>query len=165
LDVIRREAMQVVGYQTRTTNADEVSPESSRLGHLWARALQPGAFNTVAHRSNSTRLIAVLHGYESDETGAYTQLVGVEVDFLDDEVPPGMTTLAVPEAQSVRFSAQGEMPQAIIAAWERIWASFPGDGLRRAFTFDVEFHPGDIDAAADVLIAVEPAAGSPSPRI
>ena len=75
LDVIRREAMQIVGYQTRTTNAAEASPETSQLGPLWERALQPGVFDTVANRSNAGRLVAVLHDYESDESGEYSDLL------------------------------------------------------------------------------------------
>ena len=66
-----------------------------------------------------------------------------------------MTVLRVPGAECVQFLAEGEMPMAIVETWQQVWKSFPGDGLRREFTYDVEIHPGEGDVPAKVLVAVD----------
>lgn len=147
MDTVSRRAMRVVGYQVRTTNAEEKSPATSRLGPLWQRVMKPGTFDAVSRPVSRSRLVAVLHDYESNETGAYTEVIGVEVAPNDDETPAGMTSLLVPEAKSVKFTAHGQMPDAIMRTWVEIWDAFPSDDLSRSFSFDVELHPGD-DAEA-----------------
>ncbi|WP_030176903.1 GyrI-like domain-containing protein [Spirillospora albida] len=146
MTVVEREELQVVGIAVRTTNEAEADPSRALLGGLWARAGAPGAFDRVGSRADD-RLYAVLTDYESDERGAYTQIVGVKVTELTGP-PEGMVAVRVPAARCLKVEARGPMPQALIEAWRQVWKHADPP---RAFTTDLEVHTAE---GADLLIAV-----------
>jgi predicted transcriptional regulator YdeE len=150
LDLAERGELLVVGYAVRTTNADETDPSRARLGTLWRRAGAPGAFAHVPGRADEN-LYAVLTDYESDHHGAYTQIIGIAVRTVP-RLPEGMVAVRVPAARSLRVEARGPMPQALLAAWQRVWKHTESGGSPpRAFTTDLEVHYGD---GADLYVAV-----------
>lgn len=143
---VDRDELLVIGIAVRTTNEAEADPSRGLLGGLWARAGAPGTFDHVASRADD-RLYAVLTDYESDENGAYTQVVGVRVTRLTGP-PEGMVAVRVPAARCLKTEARGPMPGALIEAWRQVWKHT--DPLR-AFTTDLEVHT---DEGADLLVAV-----------
>ncbi|MGK5550146.1 GyrI-like domain-containing protein [Actinomadura kijaniata] len=143
---VEREELQVIGFAVRTTNEAEADPSRGVLKGLWARAGAPGAFDHVEFRADD-RLHAVLTDYQSDEHGAYTQIVGVKVTRLAGP-PEGMVAVRVPAARCLKLEARGPMPHALIETWQQVWKHTDPP---RAFTTDLEVHT---DEGADLLIAV-----------
>ncbi|WP_336213680.1 GyrI-like domain-containing protein [Nonomuraea sp. LPB2021202275-12-8] len=150
MDVTNRDELVVVGFAVRTTNADELDPDRAKLPVLWQRAGAPGAFAHVPGRADEL-LYAVLTDYESDHHGAYTQIVGIAVRTVP-RLPEGMVAVRVPAARSLKVEARGQMPQAIVDAWQRVWKHTESGGTpARSFATDLEVHhPG----GADLYIAV-----------
>jgi predicted transcriptional regulator YdeE len=151
-EVVERPATRVVGLAIRTTNAAEADPATARIPGLWRRVLEQGVLDGISGRTSPGVLAAVYTAYDSDERGRYTLMVGAEV-YADAPTPPGLTTVAVPAARTLRFAARGPMPAALVATWGRVWSTFAGpDGPRRAFTCDLERHTGP--EAADIYVAI-----------
>lgn len=145
-----RDALLIVGHAVRTTNTRESDTEHAMLPALWARAGAPGAFDHVPGRADN-QLYAVLTDYDSDYTGAYTQIVGVAVSSLQD-LPEGLVAVRVPPARCLTQQARGPMPQALIEAWQNIWRhSESGGDPARAFTTDLEIHHNE---GADIYLAI-----------
>ncbi|GAA2661561.1 GyrI-like domain-containing protein [Nonomuraea recticatena] len=150
VDIVERSEVLVVGLAVRTSNADEMDPSRARLPILWQRAGAPGAFAHVPGRLDEN-LYAVLTDYESDHHGAYTQIVGVGVRTVP-RLPEGMVAVRVPAGRTLKVEARGQMPQAIIDAWQRVWKHTESGGTpARSFTTDLEVHH---PAGADLYIAV-----------
>ncbi|MBN9177382.1 MAG: GyrI-like domain-containing protein [Microbacterium sp.] len=139
----------IIGHLARTTNAAEADPQRAQLGALWGRVLADDALLNLAARADA-RLYAALFDYDSDESGAYTQVVGVGVDAAAD-LPPHYAAVHLAEAPREAYPASGEMPAALIAAWGRVWADTAAGALRRAFTCDIEVH--EPDGSATILVA------------
>jgi predicted transcriptional regulator YdeE len=150
VDVTERTELTVVGYVVRTTNADEMDPARAKLPALWQRAGAPGAFAHVPGRVDEN-LYAVLTDYESDHNGAYTQIVGIGVRTVP-RLPEGMVAVRVPAVQALRVEARGQMPQALVEAWQRVWKHTESGGTPpRAFTTDLEVHHPE---GVDLYVAV-----------
>jgi predicted transcriptional regulator YdeE len=153
--VVDRPEMLVVGHAVRTSNADEMEQGRGRLGTLWARAGSPGAFAHVAGRVDEN-LYAVLTDYESDHHGSYTQIVGVAVRSAA-ALPEGMVAVRVSAVPSMKLEARGQMPDALLDAWQQVWKHTESGGTPpRAFTTDVEIHHRD---GVDLYVAVFPSMG------
>ena len=142
----------IVGHAVRTTNAAESDPQQAQLGALWARVIADDALLHSPARADA-RLYAALFDYDSDETGAYTQIVGIGMDS-SHPLPPHLAIVRVADAPRAEYAAVGEMPGALIAAWGRVWTDTTDGSLRRAFSCDVEVH--DPDGSAAILVATRP---------
>ena len=139
----------VAGILGRTTNAAEASGEGI-IGGLWQtfgeRASEIGDAGPPC---------GVYHDYESDHHGAYSLLVGPRVPD-DAPLPDGWHGVAVPGGEYLVFPAEGEMPMAIIEAWQRIWGWFDDTrDVERAFTVDFESY----GAKTEIHIAIRPRQG------
>lgn len=77
-------------------------------------------------------------------------MVGIGLDDAGD-APAGVAVVRIGDEPRVALRATGEMPQALIAAWQDVWAQTAARSLARAFTVDVEVHRPDGTAA--VLVA------------
>lgn len=130
----------VIGHTIRTSNAIEGS-DQARIPALWRRAVENDSLLQHAERKGDA-MYAVLTDYESDESGEYTQIVGIGVDTLVD-LPEGLVAVSIPQQPRSRFSTLGEMPSALVETWERIWAETRTERLARAFSTDVEIHTSD----------------------
>lgn len=142
----------IVGHLVRTTNAAEADAGSAQLGSLWGRVLADQTLLSLPARADA-RLYAALFDYDSDETGAYAQIVGIGVD-VEDAVFPPYASIRLTDGARTAYPAHGETPEALIAAWGRVWNDTAEGSLRRAFSCDVEVH--EPDGSATILVAVRP---------
>lgn len=120
------------GLQTRTQNTDEMNPGTQKIAPLW------GKFYTeiMPTLKEGAALYGVYHNYESDADGMFDVLVGSEQEG------EGLTSVILQEGRYLKFPVKGEMPQAIIDAWIRVWAYFedPSIDERRAYETDFEHY-------------------------
>lgn len=105
----------VQGFQVRTNNAAEQTPEA-KIGALWQRYFsKPG----VA----MTEIYGVYSGYESDWMGAFDVTAG-SLAAASAELKVDQVTVQIQGGPYLVFHAKGAMPQAVFEAWGRVWEYF-----------------------------------------
>jgi predicted transcriptional regulator YdeE len=155
--MVEREGFHVIGVGARTTNVVESDLEAGQIGRLWQRFFD----ENVGRRTPATvpgLIASVYFDYESDETGAYSVILGPVVTSTGT-VPDGLRTVSVPPGRYLSFPVEGMPPTAIIDGWSRIheWFARPRPVVR-TFTFDAElYRPG----VTEILVAVREASGEP----
>ena len=137
------EGFDVVGVRIRTNNTEAMEA----IGALWARFTDEGLGERIP--SDDGDLLALYTAYESDHTGDYEYLIGKRVATGSD-VPGGLSRVRVRGGTYAVVAAEGEMPQALVGTWGRIWES----DLARAFTTDFEIYPPDRDDRVEIWLAL-----------
>ena len=129
----------------RTTNAQEMSGDSGKIGPLWNQFMQGGP-ESIPGVTDPDAIYAVYHDYESDASGAYDLTLGKSV-HPEAPAPEGMSRIHIPTARYLVFTADGNSPEEIMAAWRSVYDYFDGQmEQRRAFTFDFEqYSPAGIE--------------------
>lgn len=150
LTVVR--AMMVVGLEVRTSNRDEMDRATARIPGIWGRFYRESVTEAVPGRTETGGPLAVYSHYESDHTGPYSLLVGVEM--VEGGTPTGMARVDVVEGRYLVFPARGAMPQSVMDTWKAIWDYFATNAHHeRAYTTDFEQYRGaDV---VDIHIAVK----------
>ncbi|WP_295644777.1 GyrI-like domain-containing protein [uncultured Corynebacterium sp.] len=140
----------MIGPSTRTTNSIE-STDHAKIPELWETAMTDQDLAAVPTRADDC-FYAVLWKYESDETGAYNQVVGVSVNNSEPyQENEKWQVVPIPSEQRKVFDASGQQPESLIATWEKIWELSASGDLPRAFSTDVEVHRG---ATTEIWISV-----------
>jgi predicted transcriptional regulator YdeE len=142
-------AIDAVGFSVRTTNANEQDPTTAKLGPVWEK------FFTVAlpKLSAQSKVYGVYTNYESDHTGAFDVIAcanTLSTDSLADSVD-----VQIEAGKYMIFSAQGQMPQAVIGLWGEVWGHFSASDCKdvRSYTTDFEFYKGANEV--DIYIAIK----------
>ena len=129
-----------------------MAPSTAKIPALWERFFHERIAETIPNKKPQGPVIAAYTKYESDHTGPYSLVLGLEVSSLTS-IPSGMTGLTIPAGQFLVFTAQGPMPNALIETWTSVWNHFrEGIGHRRLYTADYEIHRDDV--RVEVYIAV-----------
>lgn len=138
----------VTGFSVRTQNSDEMDPNTAKIGHLWEKFYSE-AFAKLTPESN---VYGVYTHYDSDFMGMFDVIACTNTPLLDElnevvkaEVEPG---------KYLTFSAQGEMPQAVINLWGDIWAYFDSSDCAhaRAYTADFEYYKSENEVEISIAI-------------
>jgi|GEM_PF-81965 len=132
----------VTGIVVETTNALEADPATARIPALWGRFMGESLENKIAQRAPDGRMFSVYTGYESDYRGRYTIAVAVEV-LGAGAVPDGLKQFVLPAGTYLVFDAAGQMPRAVVQAWQAVWQYFESSRMRRAYTTDFEVYDRD----------------------
>ena len=75
--------------------------------------------------------------YKSDFTEDYTTIIGIPVSTLD-EIPKGLIGREFQPDNFQKFTAKGEMPNAVVNTWIDIWNR--DKELNRKYTYDFEVY-------------------------
>ncbi|HTU48791.1 MAG TPA: GyrI-like domain-containing protein [Bryobacteraceae bacterium] len=151
------DSFNVIGIETRTTNAQEAS--DGTIGKLWGRLATEDLLSRIPHRVDA-HIIAVYSDYESDKDGPYTYTLGAKVSSTQD-IPAGMVSKKVLSGDYAMFTAQGGAPpQMTVDLWKRIWSLEKPGPLHRAYKTDFEVHYDGLkahppDTHIDVYIGVQ----------
>jgi len=134
-------AIKLVGITTRTSNALELSPETSKIGTTMQKFFASGMQAQIIERKNPGTVFAIYTNYESDETGHYTYFLGEEVNDFKN-IQQGFETLAIPAQTYVKFTSDpGKMPTVCINMWQNIWKMKAADlGGVRVYIADFEVY-------------------------
>ena len=98
-------------------------------------------YDSTPHRTGDTRIFSVYSAYESDAHGAFDVTAGVAVS-------EGADSVAIEAGDYLVFTGRGEMPQMVIATWQRIWQYFEAHPeIVRRYRSDFEAYEGP-DAVA-----------------
>ena len=124
----------IEGLRVRTTNANEMNVETQKIAPLWQEFYE----KILPTLKEGAKVYAVYHNYESDARGEFDILVGTDILEIKDKI----NSVTLEGGQYLMFSAKGELPQAIIDTWQKIWAYFEDESIdeRRAYETDFELY-------------------------
>lgn len=133
--------IKLVGIQVRTSNAQEMSQETAKIGATMHKFFAGNMQAQIMERKNPGTVFAVYTNYESDEHGQYTYFLGEEVNDFKN-IPQGFETLTIPTQTYVKFTSNpGPMPAVCIDMWKNIWKMNAADlGGMRAYIADFEIY-------------------------
>lgn len=128
------ENFKIIGISVETTNQDNQAAKD--LGHLWGRFYNEQISSQIENKE-SEDVYAIYTDYESDYTGKYTTIIGHRVNSLA-VIPHGFVGREILNEKLLRYLAKGEMPNAVIATWQEIWAN--NIALYRTYNADFEVY-------------------------
>lgn len=122
----------VKGFQVRTKNTNEMNVETQKIAPLWGKFYA----ELMPTLKEGATVYAVYHNYESDAMGEFAVLVGADVMNLTAK----MKEVTLEAGKYLMFPVKGELAQAIIETWAKVWAYFEDESIdeRRSFKTDFE---------------------------
>ncbi len=140
----------IYGISTRTTNANEMNPETAKIGKTW----QKFDNDIVVDYQGGERVFGVYYNYESDANGAFDVLAGYEKEnnSLDKAIiTKGKYLVFKAKAKTLDDEAR---IQAVIEAWGKIWKYFEGENSehKRAYKTDFEHYKNQSDIYIHISI-------------
>lgn len=142
------EAVACRGISVRTTNIAETSHETAKLGRLWQKFYQ----GHVSHLEEGEDIYGIYHNYESDDVGAFDVVASWKTGGEQDQSGNGDTlnagntgnannlvTVTIPTGKYMVFSEQGNMPNTVMNAWEKVFAYFNDPSCEHTRVYDVDF--------------------------
>ncbi len=122
-----------IGFELRTNN-EECSLMMPAHKEIFFKENMPSKIpNKINHH-----ILALYTDYEGDYTQPYSWILGCQVSNLD-KIPEGLVGKVIPEATYAVFTTEGEFPQGLITAWQKVWKS----NLHRSYTCDFEVYPSN----------------------
>ena len=136
MKIVQLDEKQIKGISIRTTNANEMNPETSKIGALHQQFDEKVPINY----KNGARVYGVYYNYESDYSGEFSVLAGS--DQIDKTLTNNLENVSIPSGTYMAFEAKGEVPQVVIETWSKIWDYFSQEDAQyqRAYTTDFEFY-------------------------
>jgi len=129
----------IKGLQVGTKNVNEMNSDTQKIAPLWGRFYT----EILPTLDDNATVYDVYHNYESDFNGEFDVLVGADILKVTEE----MKSVELEAGKYLMFPVQGQLPQAIIDTWEKIWAYFddpsiddPSIDERRAYETDFELY-------------------------
>ncbi|MEZ8018107.1 GyrI-like domain-containing protein [Vibrio splendidus] len=149
------EAVKAYGFSVRTNNTDEIDPAKAKIGQLWQ-----GFFDQVFPKlTPDSKVYGVYTNYESDFTGEFDVVACTNVladQNLDDlfKTADNFVETEIQAGKYLTFSAEGELPQAVIDLWGEVWTYFNALDCPhiRAYTTDFEFYKGETEVEISIAI-------------
>ncbi len=124
----------IIGISVRTTNKNNQSQQD--LEKLWGKFFSENIIEKIPNKVSSN-IITIYTDYKSDYTDEYTTIIGIPVSILD-EIPNGLIGREFEEENFQKFTAKGEMPNAVVNTWMDIWQR--DKELNRKYTYDFEVY-------------------------
>lgn len=142
------EAVKAYGLSVRTNNTDEVDPAKAQIGQLWQ-----GFFDQAFPKlTPDSKVYGLYTNYESDFTGEFDVIACANT--LNDNDLDALVETEIQAGKYLTFSAEGELPQAVIALWGEVWAYFNAADCShvRTYTTDFEFYKGETEVEISIAI-------------
>ena len=124
----------IIGISTRTTNKDNKAQQD--LGQLWGEFYSENLFEKIPNKL-SNEVLTIYTDYKSDFMEDYTTIIGMPVSTLD-EIPNGLVGREFQAENFQKFTAKGEMPNAVVNTWIDIWKR--DKELNRKYSYDFEVY-------------------------
>ena len=141
----------IYGMSVRTTNANEMNPETAKIGKTW----QKFDNEVTVDYQNGERVYGVYFNYESDANGEFNVLAGYEKsnNSLDNAI--------IQKGKYLIFEAKAKTEddnariQAVIETWGKVWQYFNNEKseYKRAYQTDFEYYKNQTDI--DIYISID----------
>ena len=131
----------VIGMSIRTTNANEMNPDTAKISNLYKNFDD----NVAVDYKKGSRVYGLYYDYESDTSGEFSVFAGT--DQLDNQKNKELKTRVIPKGKYLVFEAKGKIPEAVITTWGEIWAYFSSAEAEHTRTYktDFEFYKNETD--------------------
>lgn len=154
--IIRREAFQIIGISTETSNANERTAQA-KIPQLWHDFYEQNIVDQLSKLDNQS-VYGLYSDYETDVNGNYSITLGVEASL--NTAPSDLVIKTIPAAKYLVFTSQkGKMPEIVIQTWQEIWAWFANSEVKRTYTGDFELYDercaNPQEAQVEVYIAIK----------
>ncbi|MFT4147533.1 MAG: GyrI-like domain-containing protein [Micrococcaceae bacterium] len=126
-EIVDLDTKTVTGLEIRTNNEIEASSKG-KIAKAWEETRQVEDPNLPA---------AVYTDYSGNQDDDFSVVIG----FINREPHDGERTVEVPAGKYAKFSKTGPIPDAVLAAWQDVWAAEKSGSLKRAYQADLEFYP------------------------
>ncbi len=150
MNIVKINEKVIYGIFTRTTNENEMNPETAKIGKIW----QNFDNEVIVNYQDGERVYGVYFNYESDANGAFDVLAGCEKEnnTLDKVViQKGKYLIFEGKAKTLNDNAR---IQAVIEIWGKVWGYFGNESseYKRAYKTDFEYYKNQSDI--DIYISV-----------
>ncbi|MBI6863318.1 effector binding domain-containing protein [Lysinibacillus fusiformis] len=155
--IIKREAFQIIGISTKTSNANELTAQA-KIPQLWQDFYEKNIVDQLSKLDNQN-VYGLYSDYETDVNGNYAITIGVEASKMNDASPEWVIK-TIPAAKYLVFTShKGKMPEIVIQTWQEIWAWFANSEVERTYTGDFELYDercaNPQEAQVEVYIAIK----------
>ncbi|WP_447402560.1 effector binding domain-containing protein [Lysinibacillus sp. fkY74-1] len=155
--IIKREAFQIIGISTKTSNANELTAQA-KIPQLWQDFYEKNIVDQLSKLDNQN-VYSLYSDYETDVNGNYAITIGVEASKMNDASPEWVIK-TIPAAKYLVFTShKGKMPEIVIQTWQEIWAWFANSKVERTYTGDFELYDercaNPQEAQVEVYIAIK----------
>ncbi|AMO35090.1 effector binding domain-containing protein [Lysinibacillus sphaericus] len=155
--IIKREAFQIIGISTKTSNANELTAQA-KIPQLWQDFYEKNIVDQLSKLDNQN-VYGLYSDYETDVNGNYAITIGVEASKMNDASPEWVIK-TIPAAKYLVFTShKGKMPEIVIQTWQEIWAWFANSKVERTYTGDFELYDercaNPQEAQVEVYIAIK----------
>lgn len=138
------------GICVRTNNENEMNPSTAKIGELWDNFYQ----NVMPTVADSPQLYGLYYNYASDVNGDFDVMAAVS-NALANTDNLTLTSTTIPAGNYLVFTQQGKMPQAVITAWQQVWAYFTNANCQHTRKYSVDFEKYVAEDIVEVYIAVD----------
>lgn len=98
----------VLGISVRTKNADEMQPQTAKIGELWQQFYQ----DIAPKLQNAATIFGLYSNYESDASGEFTVMACS--DKVKESASNDLEQSSIKKGNYLVFEGAGAMPQAVI---------------------------------------------------
>jgi predicted transcriptional regulator YdeE len=147
-------AFPIQGFKTRTTNAAEGQPATAKIGPLWGQFFATMGAGKISVAPTDSSFYGVYSQYESDAHGAFdvTAAVASLGQSHGEVINDQLVSFTIACGDYLVFRTNGAMPDAVIQAWQYVWAYFaaPREDFERCFVTDFEQYIGADEVAVHI---------------
>ena len=149
MKIVQLNEKQITGISIRTTNANEINPQSSKIGVLH----QKFDATVPVNYKEGARVYGVYYDYESDHNGEFSVLAGA--DQVERNIAEHLEAITLPAGAYMVFEAKGKVPEIVIETWANIWAYFAQSGIdyMRSYKTDFEYYKNQSEV--EIYISVK----------
>ena len=150
ISVVEVDEKVIYGLSVRTSNANELRPRTAKIWAMWRE------FNEKVSNNyrNGGKVYGVYYNYESDNTGEFDVLAGIERQDI------ALNRVVIHKGRYLVFHAKASKPivymriVAVIETWGRILKYFSSNDARykRAYRTDFEYYMNETDI--DIYISI-----------
>ena len=141
----------IAGMSLRTNNGRESNPETASIPTMWKNFFEYNVMAAIPKQINPLVVYAVYYNYESDSTGDYDLLIGLQSGAT--EKPANLNLVEIKEGKYLVFKVLEASPDGIKDTWAAIESYFETDNTyRRAFTTDFEIYQGKSDISIHIAV-------------
>ncbi|MFW5442697.1 MAG: GyrI-like domain-containing protein [Methylococcaceae bacterium] len=150
MDIVEIDEKAIFGISIRTTNANEMNPETAKIGKIW----QKFDSEVDVDYQGGERVYGVYYNYELDANGEFDVLAGCE------KVSNSLDEVVIQKGKYLVFNGKAKTPddnariQAVIETWSKVWEYFLNEGseYKRAYKTDFEHYKNQSDV--DIYVSV-----------
>lgn len=130
--ILQLPSFRIIGIAVRTTNQGGKSQKD--ISALWQRFMREDIISKIPDKENE-EIYCIYTDYENEANGHYTTIIGCKVKSLE-KTPEFCIGKTIPASTYQQIISKGNLPDAVVDTWKRIWVS----GMKRKFQADFDLY-------------------------